>query len=177
VFASRFIALGSALVLVLLSACGGSGTPPPPTAGPTPTQAAPSDLDRAYAKAMCSAFGTYLSSLSAATQRDPQLFSDQTKLLAAAAPILDQFSKDLKQAKPPKDMANFNNAVVQKVTVIAEKAKSGQIVSTAEIGEITKGAPLPPTTVRQRLVEASQGIPECVASGGMDAVFGAPITP
>ncbi len=162
---------------IAFAGCSGDGATATPTEGPTPTRAPATNDDRAYAKAVCTAFGRYLASFSAETQRNPQLFADQKKLLAAAAPILATFEKDLKKADPPKDVANFHKALVEKVTVIAKKAKDGQIVSTQELGGITKGAPLPPETVRARLADAAQGIPECQQSGGMDALFGAPAAP
>ena len=173
----RFCALSLVLLGLLLGGCSGGGAAPSPTPGPTPTRAPANDMDRAYAKAVCTAIGRYLTSFSAETQKNPQLFADQKKLLAVAAPILDTFDKDLRKAKPPKDVANFHDALVAKVGVIAKKAKSGQIVSTEELGSITKGAPLPPDTVRARLAEAAEGIPECAQSGGMDAFFGAPSNP
>ena len=162
---------------LFVSGCSGGGAAPSPTPGPTPTRAPANDLDRAYAKSVCTAIGRYLTSFSAETQKNPQLFADQKQLLAVAAPILDTFDKDLRKAKPPRDVANFHDALVEKVSVMAKKAKSGQVVSTSELGNITKGAPLPPDTVRARLAEAANGIPECAASGGMDALFGAPSNP
>ncbi len=177
-FAVRFV---SVAILVLVAAgvagCSGDGATATPTEGPTPTRGPATDKDRAYAKAACTAIGRYVASFSAETQRNPQLFGDQKKLLAAAAPILANFERDLKKADPPKDVANFHKALVDKVAVIAKKAKDGQVVSTQELGGITKGAPLPPDTVRARLAEAASGIPECQQSGGMDALFGAPANP
>ncbi|MEO8540220.1 MAG: hypothetical protein ABI577_10810 [bacterium] len=171
----KLASLLSALVMAaLVASCSGGGNAGTPTAGPTPTAAPASDTDRAYAKSVCGAINRYITAFGAETQRDPQLFADQKKLLAVAAPILDSFSKDLQKAKPPKDVANFHNALVDKVGAIAKKAKSGQVVSTQELGNITKGAPLPPDTVRTRLAQAAKGIPECDQSGGMDALFGAP---
>ena len=170
----------AAALLVLaavFSACSGDGATATPTQGPTPTRGPATNDDRAYAKAVCGAIGRYLGSFNAETQKNPQLFGDQKKLLAVAAPILATFEKDLKKANPPKDVANFHKALVDKVTAIAKKAKDGQVVSTQELGGITKGAPLPPETVRARLAEAAQGIPECQQSGGMEAFFGAPATP
>lgn len=169
---------GLALFVILgVSACSGDGASATPTQGPTPTRAAAADSDREYAKAVCSAFNRYLTSFGAASQRDPQLFADQAKMLRVAAPILETFYKDLKKAKPPKDVANFHGALVEKVDIIAKKAKSGQLISTQELANVTKGAPLPPGTVRSRLVEAAASIPECGTSGGMDALFGAPTEP
>lgn len=161
----------------VLASCSGDGATATPTQGPTPTRGPATADDRAYAQAVCSAFGHYLSSLGQATQRDPQLFADQGKLLAAAAPILNTLEKDLKKANPPRDVANFHKALVGKVSVIAKKAKDGQVVSSQEMANLGKGAPLPPETVRARLAEAAEGIPECQQSGGMDALFGAPATP
>lgn len=161
----------------LFAACSGNGATATPTQGPTPTRGPATADDRAYAQAVCSAFGHYLSSLGQATQRDPQLFANQGKLLAAAAPILNTLEKDLKKANPPRDVANFHKALVGKVSVIAKKAKDGQVVSTEELAGLGKGAPLPPETVRARLDEAAEGIPECQQSGGMDALFGAPASP
>ena len=165
------------LMLFVAAACSSDGATATPTEGPTPTRGPASNDDRAYAKAVCGAIGRYLTSFSAETQRNPQLFADQKQLLTVAAPILAPFEKDLKKADPPRDVANFHKALVDKVSVIAKKAKSGQVVSTQELGGITKGAPLPPETVRARLAEAASGIPECQQSGGMDALFGAPATP
>lgn len=167
------------LVCVVIAGCfggGGGGEVTPPTAGPTPTRAPAGDADRAYARAVCSAFGTYLGAMGRESQRDPQLFSDQAKLLRVAAPILETFGKDLNKAKPPKDVSNFHTALVQRVETIAKKAKAAQVVSTQELSNISKGAPLPPVTVRGRLAEAARGIPECEQSGGMDAFFNAPET-
>ena len=171
--------LPAAVVVLALAfaGCSGDGATATPTQGPTPTRGPASDDDRAYANAVCGAIGRYLGSFNAETQRNPQLFGDQKKLLAVAAPILATFEKDLKKANPPKDVANFHKALVDKVSVIAKKAKDGQVVSTEELGGITKGAPLPPDTVRARLAEAATGIPECQQSGGMDALFGAPAAP
>ncbi len=151
---------------------GGDGAAQPPTPGPTPTRAAVSETDRAYARAVCGAFGKYLASFSAETQRDPQLFADQAKLLRIAAPILDTFAKDLDRAKPPKDMANYHDALVERVKVIVKKARDGQVVSTQELSQISKGAPLPPSTVRERMAEAANALPECQSTGGVDALFG-----
>ena len=159
-------------VALVLVACSGGGAAAPPTAGPTPTRAAVSNSDTAYVRAVCGAFGRYLGALNAATRADPQLFSDQAKLLRTAAPILETFGKDLDKAKPPKDMANFHDAVVERAKTIAARAKSGGLASTAELGNISKGAPLPPATVRQRMSEAANALPECANSGGMDALFG-----
>ena len=159
----------------LLAGCFGGGDDiKAPTPGPTPTRAAVSESDRAYARNMCRAFGKYLNAFGQEVQRDPQLFADQQKLLRVAAPILDTFGKDLDAAKAPKDASNFHNALVERVKVIAKKAKSGEVVSTEELSNISKDAPQPPKTVRERLDEAAAGIPECEESGGMDAVFGAP---
>lgn len=157
---------------VLLSACGGDGMAKPPTPGPTPTRGSVSETDRAYIGAVCTAFNTYLTSFSNATQRDPQLFSDQAKLLKTAAPILETFAKDLGKAKPPKDMANYHDALVERVKTIATKAKGGMVVTTEELAGVSKGAPLPPGTVRDRLEEAAAGLPQCAQSGGTDALFG-----
>ena len=166
----------AALACVLLSGCfgGGDSELEPPTPGPTPTRAPASDTDRAYARTVCSAFATYLGAMGQASQQDPQLFADQAKLLRVAAPILERFGKDLARAKPPKDVDNFHTALVQRVETISKKAKAGQVVSTQELASFSKGAPLPPVTVRGRLAEASRGIPECEQSGGMDAFFNAP---
>jgi hypothetical protein len=155
------------------AACSGGGTAGPPTPGPTPTRAAVSQSDTAYARTVCGAFSQYLGAINSAAQQDPKLFSDQAKLLRVAAPILETFGKDLNRAKPPKDMENFHHAVVERVQTIAKKAKSGGVASTSELSNISKGAPLPPVTVRERLVEASANLPECAQSGGMDALFGA----
>ena len=171
-FAAAFV-----VVAVAFAGCSGDGSSATPTEGPTPTRGPATNDDRAYAKAVCGAIGRYLGSFNAETQRNPQLFGDQKKLLAVASPILATFEKDLKKASPPKDVANFHKALVEKVSVIAKKAKDGQVVSTQELGGITKGAPLPPETVRARLAEAAAGIPECQQSGGMDALFGAPAAP
>lgn len=155
-----------------LAACSGGGAAKPPTPGPTPTRGAVSESDRAYASAVCSAFGKYLNAFSAETQRDPKLFSDQAKLLKVAGPILETFGKDLDRAKPPKDLANYHDALVERVKTIAAKAKGGIFVTTEELGDISRGAPLPPVTVRDRLAEAAANLPECAKSGGTDALFG-----
>ncbi len=173
---AAFVAM-ACLAAALLAGCGGDGATATPTQGPTPTRGPATEDDRAYAKAICEAFDHYLTSLGAESQRDPQLFADQKKLLAVAAPILATFEKDLKKANPPRDMANFNKALVDKVSVIAKKAKSGQLVSSQELAGIAKGAPLPPETVRTRLAEAAASVPECQQSGGMEALFGAPAAP
>jgi len=157
---------------LLLAACSGGGAAKPPTPGPTPTRGPVSETDVAYARVVCRAFGTYITSFSAATQRDPQLSSDQAKLLRAAAPILDTFAKDLDKAKPPKDMANFHDAIVEKVKTMATKAKGGLLLTNDELSGIAKGAPVPPITVRERMYEAAGQLPECANSGGMDALFG-----
>jgi hypothetical protein len=167
---ARYLAMF--LLGLAFAACSGGGAAGPPTAGPTPTRAAVSGSDTDYARAVCGAFGTYLGSISSAARNDPQLFSDQAKLLRVAAPILDTFGKDLDRANPPKDMANFHDAVVEKVKTMAGKAKSGGLASTSELSNITKGAPLPPRTVRDRMSEAAGRVPECENSGGMDALFG-----
>lgn len=166
------------LLTMFLGACSGGGTPElkPPTPGPTPTRGDPTENDRAYARVVCGAFSTYLGAMSRESQRDPQLFSDQAKLLRVAAPILDTFGKDLDKAKPPKDVSNFHTALVERVKAIAKKAKSGQVVSTEELAGFARGAPLPPVTVRSRLADASRNEPQCQQSGGMDALFGAPET-
>jgi hypothetical protein len=166
--------LAIVLATALLGACGGDGAAKPPTPGPTPTRAAVSEQDLAYAGAVCSAFGRYLNAFTAETQRDPQLFADQAKLLRVAGPILETFGRDLDRAKAPKDMANFHDALVQRVKTMAQKAKSGAVVSTAELADLSKGAPLPPTTVRDRLAEAANARPDCAQTGGMDALFGDP---
>ena len=166
------------LLAFALGGCTGGGAPElkPPTPGPTPTRGDPTGDDRAYARAVCAAFSTYLGAFGRETQRDPQLFSDQAKLLRVAAPILDTFGRDLDKAKPPKDVSNFHAALVERVKAIAKRAKSGEVVSTAELASFTRGAPLPPITVRGRLAEASRNEPQCAESGGMDALFGAPET-
>lgn len=171
---SRILLL--ALVGALLSACvgGGSDELHPPTPGPTPTRAAASDTDRAYARTVCSAFAAYLSAMGGATQQDPQLFTDQAKLVRIATPILERLAAALAKAKPPADTENFHTGVVQRVKRIAAKAKAGEVVSTADLAGFAKGAPLPPDTVRARLAEAAEDIPECQQRGGMDAFFGAP---
>ena len=153
-------------------ACGGDTASKPPTPGPTPTRGAVTEGDRSYARTVCGAFDKYIKAFGAETDRDPQLFGDQAKLLRVAAPILDTFAKDMGKAKPPKDMANFHSALVERVKTIATKAKSGMVVSTAELSDIGKGAPLPPATVRDRLTEAAANLPECAQSGGMDPLFG-----
>ena len=160
------------VTVALLSACGGGGASRPPTPGPTPTRAAVSDTDVAYMRVVCRAFGRYLTDFGKETQRDPTLFSDQTKLLRVAAPILDTFGKDLAKARAPKDMANFHKAVVERVKTLAAKAKGGLIVTSDELRDISKGAPLPPITVRDRLEEAANTLPECASLGGTDALFG-----
>jgi hypothetical protein len=93
-------------------------------------------------------------------------------MLRVAAPILDTFAKELDRAKPPKDMANFHDALVERMKTIATKAKGGLYITTDELQDISKGAPLPPATVRQRLEQAASNIPQCQRSGGMDALFG-----
>jgi|GEM_PF-5027480 len=167
--ARLFLAL---CAVAFLAACGGDGLAPPPTAGPTPTRAPVSEQDTNYASAVCRAFGKYLASFSAAQQADPALFGDQAKLLRVAAPILDTFRKDMDRAKPPKDMENFHDALVERVKTMAQRAKDGSVVSTAELADFTKNAPLPPATVRDRLQEAAGSRPECAGTGGMDALFG-----
>lgn len=163
-----------ALTTALLAACGGDGLAPPPTAGPTPTRAPVSDQDRGYALAVCNAFGSYLSAFNEETRQDPQLFSDQAKLLRVAAPILDRFAKDMDRANAPKDMENFHDHVVERVKAMAKKAKDGSVVSTAELADFTKDAPLPPATVRERMAEAAATQQRCSQTGGMDALFGDP---
>jgi hypothetical protein len=159
----------------LLSGCffGGDGIEAP-TPGATPTRAAVSEQDVAYARTFCRAFGKYLTAMNTETARDPNLFSDQKKLLRLAAPILDTFGKELDKAKPPKDMTNFHNALVERVKLVAKKAKSGQVVTPQELANVSKGSPLPPETVRARIAEAAGQLPECLNSGGADALFGAP---
>jgi hypothetical protein len=157
-----------------LAACLGGGTSATsaPTPGATPTRAPVSEVDSTYARTICRAFGRYLTALGDQTKADPSLFSDQARLLRVAAPILDTFEKDLEKAKPPKDVANFNKALIERVKVIAKQAKNGKVVTVQQLSTISKGAPLPPQTVRDRLAEASDAFPECQQSGGMDAVFG-----
>ena len=163
-----------ALAMAVFVACSDGGLAPPPTRGPTPTRAPVSDQDRSYALAVCNAFGAYLTSFNAETQKDPQLFSDQAKLLRVAAPILDRFAKDMDRAKAPNDMKNFHDHVVERVKTMAKEAKDGAVVSTAELANFTKDAPLPPATVRERLAEAAGTQPRCGQTGGMDALFGDP---
>ncbi len=69
-------------------------------------------------------------------------------------------------------MANFHKAVIQRVKTLAAKAKGGLIVTGNELNQISKGAPLPPITVRDRLEEAANTLPECGPLGGTDALFG-----
>ena len=173
----RTLFLGLLLAL-LVGGCTGGDSPElkTPTPGPTPTRGDPTDVDRSYARAVCAAFNTYIGALNRETQRDPQLFSDQAKLLRLAAPILETFGKDLDKAKPPRDVSNFHTALVERVKAIAKKAKAGQLVSSQELASFTEGAPLPPVTVRGRLADASRNDPQCAQSGGMDALFGAPET-
>lgn len=166
------LAAAAPVIAALLTACGGDGAAAPPTAGPTPTQAPVSETDTAYARDICGAFGRYITRMGDAQRADPQLFSDQAKLLRAAAPILDTLSKDLDKAKPPKDVANFHDAVVENTKTMATKAKGGLFLTAQELSGVTSGAPLPPITVRARLVEAAGSRPECAQSGGMDAFFG-----
>ncbi|MGE3074544.1 MAG: hypothetical protein AB7N24_00330 [Dehalococcoidia bacterium] len=156
----------------LLSACGGGGAARPPTPGPTPTRAAVSDVDVSYMRIVCRAFGRYTTDFGNEIQKDPNLFSDQSKLLRIAAPILETFAKDLDKAKPPKDMANFHKSVVDRVKTTASKAKGGLVITPEEVQNITKGSPLPPVTVRERLDEAADALPECGPFGGTDALFG-----
>jgi hypothetical protein len=163
---------GFSLLAAILVACGGDGMAPPPTAGPTPTQAPVSESDISYARDICSAFGRYITSFNAAQQRDPQLFADQAKLLRTAAPILDTLGKDLDKAKPPKDMANFHDAIVEQAKTMATKAKGGLVLTADELSGISRSAPVPPVTVRERMAEAASSRPECAQSGGMDALFG-----
>lgn len=173
----RNVLLAFLLALLMGGCTGGDGLDlQTPTPGPTPTRGDPTEVDRAYARTVCAAFNTYVGALNRETQRDPQLFSDQAKLLRVAAPILDTFGKDLDKAKPPKDVSNFHTALVERVKAIAKKAKSGQLVSSQELASFTEGAPLPPVTVRGRLADASRNEPQCAESGGMDALFGAPET-
>ena len=54
----------------------------------------------------------------------------------------------------------------------ATNAKGGVVVTPEELAGISKGAPLPPGTVRDRLAEAAANIPQCAQSGGTDALFG-----
>lgn len=162
------------LACVLFAGCSGGGAAKPPTPGPTPTRGAVSEGDRTYAKAVCSAFGKYLNAFSLETKRDPQLFADQKKLLRVAAPILDTFGKDLDKAKAPKDVANFHDALVERVKTMASKAKGGIFITSDELNDLSEGAPLPPITVRERLAEAAANTTECATTGGMDALFGDP---
>jgi hypothetical protein len=164
--------LAAVVATLFLVACGGDGAASPPTPGPTPTRGPVTESDIAYARDVCSAFGKYIAAFDAVQQKDPQLFADQAKLLRTAAPILETFSKDLGKAKPPKDMANFHAAVIERVKTIATKAKGGMVVSPEELSSVSRGAPLPPVTVRERLAEAATSRPECAQSGGMDALFG-----
>ena len=165
--------LGALLVAcVLILGCSGGGPPPAPTPGPTPTRAAVSDSDRAYVRDICRAFNKYVTTLGAATQRDPRLYSDQKAFLKVAAPVLDTFARDLAKAKPPKDLANFHGALVERIKTTATKAKAGVLLTPDELGGISKNAPLPPVTVRDRLTEAAETLPECENSGGTDALFG-----
>lgn len=159
-------------VVAVSAACGGDGAAGMPTPGPTPTRGPVDETDTAYAGAVCAAFTTYITTFGKAQQADPQLFADQAKLLRTSAPILNTLAKDLDKAKPPKDMANFHDAVVERAKTFATKAKGGMVVSAEELGNIAKGAPLPPVTVRDRMYEAAAARPECAQSGGMDPLFG-----
>ena len=76
------------------------------------------------------------------------------------------------KAKAPKDMANFHDALVERLKTMASKAKGGIFITTDELSGISKGAPLPPVTVRERLAEAAAATPECATTGGMDPLFG-----
>lgn len=167
----RFV-LAFALASTLLAACSGGGLAKPPTPGPTPTRGAVAGTDTEYMRQVCRAFGRYLTDFGAETQRDPNLFSDQAKLLRVAAPILANFARDLDKAKPPKDMANYHDALVERVKTSASKAKGGLVLTSAELGNFSKDAPLPPVTVRERIAEAASSVPECAESGGADALFG-----
>lgn len=160
------------LAILAFAACGGDGLAPPPTAGPTPTRAPVSQQDRSYALGVCQAFTKYLNAFNSEQQKDPALFADQAKLLRIAGPILETFSRDLARAKPPKDMENFHDYLVERLKTMAKRAKDGSVVSTEELAGFAKDAPLPPATVRDRLSEAAAAQPQCASSGGMDALFG-----
>jgi len=164
------------LSAVLGAACFGGGgelDTTPPTAGPTPTLAPVTTADRTYVRAVCFAFNNYLNALNAEAERDRNLFADQAKLLRVAAPILEKFSEALGKARPPKDIASFHNSLTKRVGEMSKQAKSGTTLSASDISTLSAAGLAPPGTIRQRLIEASQGQTEC-AEIGIEAFLGPP---
>lgn len=167
----------AALVLVGsgCSAFGGGPEEPTPVVvirdGTPMLEGTPTAGDVNYVRGLCRAINRYVSRLENATEEDPSLFNDQARLLKVAAPILQDFHKDLEDADPPGDLNRFHSALVNRVRQIARDARDGRLSAVEELSRFAEGVPNPPEQIQARMEGASNVLPECTAFG-VDNLFG-----
>ena len=175
---SRLLALIATTMLLGGTGCSvfGGGNP-----GPTPVviirdgvavlDGTPTPGDVNYVRGLCRAINRYVTRLENATENDQTLFNDQPRLLQVAAPILQDFHRDLDDADPPADLKRFHEALVNRVRQIARDARAGRLSAVDDLQKFSQGVPNQPEQVKARMAGASEVLPECTAFG-VDNLFG-----
>lgn len=173
-----------AILALLAGGCsGGDGSPASPAATSTTTQPAvattapaptvpPSGTDKEYASQLCGSLNTYLDAFIKETTKNPDLLSNEARLLKVAAPILANLGTDLARANPPADVKQYHDELVTKVKDVAQQANDGTITTLAEISDITSGVAEPPAEVQARLQAAAADVKECQQSLLSGSLFG-----
>jgi hypothetical protein len=142
--------LAVALPATLLSACGGGGDEP--------------GDDSEYVAAVCTTVGdlqTRLNDLGGELS-DAGTVAEINEALGLFAEALDAAADELDDARPPADVRDSHDAVVDAFREAADAMAGGNIEA---LDEFDPGAIEPPATARQRLAAAAAQEPACAGLG------------
>lgn len=134
--------------MVVFAACGGDDS----SSGSSGTGS-----DEQYVASVCKAMAKFSDSLTAAT-KDPSKLSNPDDAVKVFQGPFDQLIKDMKAAKPPKDVKEWHDkavAIFQKATDDLKKNKDLSAITDAET------PPSPPKAVQDRLQKIADKNPDC----------------
>ncbi|MCY3881495.1 MAG: hypothetical protein OXG61_05190 [Chloroflexi bacterium] len=179
---------GSGFLLTFLGE-GRVEDPPTGTTTPTPAARAPDSADERYVRALCLAgeAGTFTASLPARTSSRVSISAEDPEGYERlnVEPLRRQVAA-LRLAKPPEDVASYHDAVLayeEQLLRIHEAVpeameREGLTLDEAEerfassFRELWRTRPaMPPGTVRDRLMEAAEAVPECAGSSYLNNFF------
>jgi len=137
--------------LLVFAACGGddSSTSSGGSSG--------TGSDNQYVSALCKSMLTFQDSLTSAT-KDPSKLTDPTAIAKAFTAPFEQLLKDLKAAKPPKDVKDYHDKVVAEFSKATDALKKGGDLSAlSNMGDL----PNPPKEVSDRLQKVADKNADC----------------
>jgi hypothetical protein len=126
--------------------------------------AKPTDTDKNYVQAVCSAFNTYYQSTLTALANDPSLQEDNVKALQVITPFIKTFGDNLAKAKPPADAKEFHDSLVNSVKNVVDKVQKGEVKSTDDLNSLGGEVKQLSQSTQERLDAAAQNVKECQES-------------